>query len=79
MLTLLALLAALPALAVALLVWALLERAIAQLLLLADHIAELVERRPSSEGRNTRLLVLHDSTKRLRGEQFYTDANWPFR
>src|SRR5262245_31111459 len=45
LLTLLALLAALSALAVAPLVLALLERAIAQLLLLADHVAELVERR----------------------------------
>jgi hypothetical protein len=27
-----------------------------------------VPRPPSSEGRNTRLLLLHDSTKRLRGE-----------
>src|SRR4029450_13733879 len=44
LLTLLALLAALSALAVAPLVLALLERAIAQLLLLADHVAELVER-----------------------------------
>src|SRR5262249_23502068 len=42
--TLLALLAALSALAVAPLVLALLERAVAQLLLLADHVAELVER-----------------------------------
>ena len=43
-LTLLALLAALSALAVAPLVLALLECAVAQLLLLADHVAELVER-----------------------------------
>src|SRR5215472_3005276 len=42
LLTLLALLAALAALAVAPLVLALLERAIAQLLLLADHVAEFV-------------------------------------
>src|SRR5215831_387121 len=41
---LLAALAALAALAVAPLVLALLERAVAQLLLLADHVAELVER-----------------------------------
>src|SRR6266446_6715277 len=45
LLPLLALLTALPALAIASLVLALLERAIAQLLLLADHVAELVERR----------------------------------
>src|SRR5262249_27730725 len=44
LLTLLALLAALSALAVAPLLLALLERAVAQLLLLADHVAELVER-----------------------------------
>src|SRR5262245_21268010 len=44
LLPLLTLLAALSALAVAPLVLALLERAIAQLLLLADHVAELVER-----------------------------------
>src|SRR5215469_10279216 len=45
LLPLLALLTALPALAIAPLVLALLERAIAQLLLLADHVTELVERR----------------------------------
>jgi hypothetical protein len=45
LIALLALLALLAALAVAPLVLALLERAIAQLLLLADHVAELVERR----------------------------------
>src|SRR5262245_23868343 len=45
LLTLLTLLAALPALAVAPLVLTLLEGAVAQLLLLADHVAELVERR----------------------------------
>ena len=45
LLTLLALLAALAALAVAALILALLEGAVAQLLLLADHVAELVERR----------------------------------
>src|SRR6516162_3614836 len=39
------LLALVPALAIAPLVLALLERAIAQLLLLADHVAKLVERR----------------------------------
>jgi hypothetical protein len=44
LLTLLALLAALSALAVAPLVLALLECAVAQLLLLADHVTELVER-----------------------------------
>src|SRR4029453_13351539 len=44
-LALLTLLAALPALAVAPLVLTLLEGAVAQLLLLADHVAELVERR----------------------------------
>src|SRR5260370_29254831 len=38
-------LTALPALAIASLVLALLDRAIAQLLLLADHVAEIVERR----------------------------------
>src|SRR5262249_27024625 len=45
LLPLLALLTALPTLAIAPLVLALLERTIAQLLLLADHVAELVERR----------------------------------
>src|SRR5215471_13018860 len=45
LLSLLALLTALPTLAITALVLALLERAIAQLLLLADHVAELVERR----------------------------------
>jgi hypothetical protein len=40
-----------------------------------------VPRPPSSEGRNLRLLPAHDSTKKLRSEQFYTqfytDASWP--
>src|SRR5262245_46001642 len=54
LLTLLALLAALSALAVAPLVLALLERAIAQLLLLADHVAELVER-----GHHVVVAVIH--------------------
>src|SRR5437660_4415125 len=44
LLPLLALLTALPTLAIASLVLALLERAIAHLLLLSDHVAELVER-----------------------------------
>ena len=44
LLALLAALAALPALAVAPLILALAESAVAQLLLLADHVAEFVER-----------------------------------
>src|SRR5438270_10980113 len=45
LLSVLSLLSALPALAVAALVLALLKGAVAQLLLLADHVAELVQRR----------------------------------
>src|SRR5262249_28958638 len=54
LLPLLALLTALSTLAIAPLVLALLERAIAQLLLLADHVAELVER-----GHHVVVAVIH--------------------